>query len=62
VRIVSAIEITGTFKLRKQELAVEGYDRGKVSDALYFDDRQQRAYTAVDESLYERLLSGKMRV
>jgi fatty-acyl-CoA synthase len=62
LRIVSAIEMTGTFKLRKQELASEGYDRARVSDALYFDDRQQRAYTAVDDSLYQQLQSGKMRV
>jgi len=62
LRIVSAIEITGTFKLRKQDLALEGYDRAKVSDALYFDDRQQRAYTALDESLYQQLQSGTMRV
>jgi len=62
LRIVSAIEITGTFKLRKQELAIEGYDRARVSDALYFDDRQRQAYTAVDESLYQQLQSGRMRV
>jgi fatty-acyl-CoA synthase len=62
LRIVSAIEITGTFKLRKQDLALEGYDRAKVSDALYFDDRQQRAYTALDESLYQQLQSGTMRL
>jgi len=62
LRIVSAIEMTGTFKLRKQELAIEGYDRTRVSDALYFDDRQQRAYTAVDESLYQQLQGGKLRV
>ncbi|HEY6922220.1 MAG TPA: long-chain-acyl-CoA synthetase [Steroidobacteraceae bacterium] len=62
LRIVAAIEITGTFKLRKQELAIEGFDRTKVSDALYFDDRQQRAYTALDESLYRQLQNGKLRV
>ena len=48
--------------LRKQELAIEGYDRARVSDALYFDDRQRQAYTAVDESLYQQLQSGRMRV
>jgi fatty-acyl-CoA synthase len=62
VRIVPALEITATFKLRKQELAMEGFDRGRITDALYFDDRQQGAYTVLDESLYQRLQSGKMRV
>ena len=62
LRIVSGIELTGTFKLRKQELAVAGYDRTKIDDALYVDDRQQQAYTALDEPLYVRLQSGKMRL
>lgn len=62
VRVVSAIEITGTFKLRKQDLAAEGFDRTRITDALYFDDRQQRAYRVLDQSLYEMLQSGKLRV
>jgi fatty-acyl-CoA synthase len=62
LRIVSAIEITGTFKLRKQELSIEGYDRTKISDPLYFDDRARAAYTPLDEALYQRLQSGNMRV
>src|SRR6202030_4162849 len=36
LRIVRGIEITGTFKLKKQDLAVQGYDRTKIDDALYF--------------------------
>jgi fatty-acyl-CoA synthase len=62
LRIVPAIELTGTFKLRKQELAAEGYDRLRISDAVYFDDRQQRAYVPLDEALYARLQAGKVRV
>jgi fatty-acyl-CoA synthase len=62
LRIVPGIEITGTFKLRKQELAVQGYDRSKIEDALYFDDRQQQTYTALDEGAYARLLGGMIRL
>jgi fatty-acyl-CoA synthase len=62
LRIVAGIEITGTFKLKKQELALEGYDRAKVRDALYMDDRAQQAYTPLDDALYERLQAGKVRV
>jgi fatty-acyl-CoA synthase len=62
VRIVRGIEITGTFKLRKQELAVQGYDRSKIEDALYIDDRQRQAYVALDEAAYARLLGGMMRL
>ncbi len=62
LRIVSAIELTGTFKLRKQDLAAEGYDLTRIRDALFFDDRQQRAYVRLDEGLYARLKEGKVRV
>jgi fatty-acyl-CoA synthase len=62
LRIVRGIELTGTFKLRKQELAMQGYARASIDDALYFDDRQQQAYTNLDDSVHARLRSGKMRL
>jgi fatty-acyl-CoA synthase len=62
LRIVPALELTGTFKLRKQELAREGYDRTLVSDTVYFDDRRQQRYVELDQSLYEKLRTGKVRI
>jgi len=62
VRIVSAIELTGTFKLRKQELALEGYDPARVRDALYVDDPEAGAYVALDAKLHGRLLAGTLRI
>lgn len=62
LRIVRGIEITGTFKLKKQELAAQGYDRTKIDDALYFDDRQQQAYRTLDESAYAKIQGGNLRL
>ena len=62
LRIVSALELTGTFKLRKQDLALEGYDPERVSDALYIDDGTRDAYVPLDARLHARLKSGKLRV
>jgi fatty-acyl-CoA synthase len=62
VRIVSALELTGTFKLRKQELALEGYDRARVRDALYIDDATRGRYVPLDDELYARLNAGKLRI
>jgi len=62
IRIVSAIELTGTFKLRKQELALEGYDPARVRDALYVDDPAADAYVALDANLHGRLLAGMLRI
>ena len=62
LRLISNIEMTGTFKLRKQEPATEGFDCTRIKDALYFDDRQQESYVRLDDALYGRLREGKVRV
>jgi len=62
VRIVAAIELTGTFKLRKQEPALEGYDPARIQDAMYFYDREQQSYITLDAALYARLEAGELRV
>jgi fatty-acyl-CoA synthase len=62
LRIVSALELTGTFKLRKQELALEGYDPARVRDALYIEDATRAAYVPLDAELHSRLQAGKLRL
>jgi fatty-acyl-CoA synthase len=62
VRIVPAIELTGTFKLRKQSLALEGYDPGRVSGALYVADAARDAYVPLEAALYQRLQAGTLRL
>jgi fatty-acyl-CoA synthase len=62
VRLVAALDITGTFKLRTQELARQGYDLGQVSDALYLDDAAGGAYLRLDAALYQGIVSGKLRL
>jgi fatty-acyl-CoA synthase len=62
LRIVPTLETTGTFKLRTQELARQGFDPAKVSDALYLDDAARGEYLRLDAPLYERIVSGEQRV
>ena len=62
IRVVTAIELTGTFKLRKHELALEGYDLTRVRDALYMDDAAQGAYVPLDTKLHARLKAGQLRL
>lgn len=62
VRIVSRLEITGTFKLRTQELAREGYDPRAVSDALYVDDAARGEYLRLDAPLYQKIAAGSVRL
>ena len=62
VRIVPALELTGTFKLRKQDLAEQGYDPSVIADEIHFDDRQAQSYVRLDVPLYERIRSGGVRL
>ena len=62
LRIVSALELTGTFKLRKQELALEGYDPARIRDQLYMDDAARGDYVPLDAELHARLKAGKLRI
>jgi fatty-acyl-CoA synthase len=62
IRIVTALELTGTFKLRKTELALEGYDPARVRDALYLDDAGRGAYVPLDAQRYSQLQAGRLRI
>jgi fatty-acyl-CoA synthase len=62
VRIMAAIELTGTFKLRKHELALEGFDPSRVSDTLYVLDTAVDAYVPLDAATYARLQTGMLRL
>jgi fatty-acyl-CoA synthase len=62
LRIVPSIELTGTFRLKKNELALQGYDPARVSDPMYFDDRVLETYVKVDAALYERIRAGSLRL
>ena len=62
LRICEALEITGTFKLKKQRLAGEGYDPALITDPIYFDDRVRDAFVRLDTALYQRIRSGNARL
>jgi fatty-acyl-CoA synthase len=62
VRIVDAIELTGTFKLKKQDLAMQGYDPGAISDSLYIEDAARDTFTRFDVPAYQRLQAGTLRL
>jgi fatty-acyl-CoA synthase len=62
LRIVAALELTGTFKLRKHELALEGFDPTRVRDAVYIDDSERSEYVRLDARLHEQLQAGTLRL
>jgi fatty-acyl-CoA synthase len=62
LRIVTALDVTGTFKLRKQELAEQGYDPGRFADPLYFHSVGQGGYVRLDALLHQRIIQGLERL
>jgi len=62
LRLGKTIAATATFKPAKALLAREGYDPGRVDDALYVDDRATGRFVVLDSALHDRLGSGHMRL
>jgi fatty-acyl-CoA synthase len=62
LRIKDRIDVTATFKHKKNELAREGFDLAAVSDPVYFDDPQLEAYVRFDAKLYDRIATGAVRL
>ncbi|KAK9394005.1 very long-chain acyl-CoA synthetase [Crotalus adamanteus] len=62
VRIQDAIEITGTFKYRKVQLAEEGFNPAVVKDALYFLDDKEKTYLPLTEDIYNSICSNRWKL
>jgi hypothetical protein len=54
--------VTGTFKLKKGELAAEGFDPTKIEDPIYFRDPQRDTYVQLTPEVYEDLKAGRLRL
>ena len=61
VRILPAIDTTGTFKPRKMDLVADGYDPGKVKGALYFRD-PKKGYLKVTKEVFDKIAAGAVKV
>jgi fatty-acyl-CoA synthase len=62
LRILSEIEVTTTFKPKKQDLLRDGYDPAALTDVLYFNDRSRPGFVRLDNALFERIQGGHVRL
>jgi fatty-acyl-CoA synthase len=62
VRLLPALEATGTFKPRKQDLVQAGFDPERIKDPLYFDDVPAQRYVPLDAELFAAITSGRVRI
>jgi len=62
LRIRGEMEITGTLKYRKADLARQGFDPTASADALYFDDAAAQEYVRLDEAAHASIVAGALRL
>jgi len=62
IRLMSRLPLTETFKVKKQALARDGFDIGRLSDPVYLLDPARGAYQRLDPDLHDQLLRGELRL
>ena len=62
LRLCSELELTETFKNKKQQLVAEGYDPARVADALFVDLGASAGYVRLDQALFETVQTGNLRL
>lgn len=61
VRLLPALETTGTFKMRKVDLVADGYDPALVKGAMFFLD-PKKGYIKLTKAVHDRIAAGAVRV
>lgn len=54
--------MTGTFKQQKFRLVDEGFNPSTITDPLYFLDNSKQTYILLTKEVYERILSGQIKL
>ena len=62
LRLREKLELTETFKPKTFRLASEGFDPDVITDALYFDDPNGKAYARLDQTIFDRIAAGRIRL
>jgi fatty-acyl-CoA synthase len=62
LRIRNEIDVTSTFKDRKNVFVREGYDPVATGDVIYFNHPERRAFVRLDAELYDRIQACQVRL
>ena len=62
LRVRDELPVTATLKHRKSDLVLDGYNPAATADAIYFNDLERGALVRVDETLYDRIQAGQIRL
>ncbi|MEN9855703.1 MAG: hypothetical protein RLZZ157_829, partial [Pseudomonadota bacterium] len=61
LRFQSEVEVTGTFKYKKQDLVKEGFDPAHIKDPLYVFDAPTGQYQPLTSARFADIQAGNMR-
>lgn len=61
IRIMSELPMTGTFKLKKRDLQLEGYNVNKITDAIYII-QNDGSYKRLSAEKYQQIQSGHAKL
>ncbi|XP_029414344.1 bile acyl-CoA synthetase isoform X2 [Nannospalax galili] len=62
IRVQDSLEITGTFKLVKSQLAREGFDVGIITDPLYILDNKAQTFQTLTPDVYQSVCEGTWKL
>ncbi|KAG5896525.1 hypothetical protein JTB14_020498 [Gonioctena quinquepunctata] len=62
VRILKKLDMTGTYKLKKNDLQEEGFDPSKISDSIYYLNGSTGVYDKLTPEIYNGINNGFVRV
>ena len=62
IRIAKEIEITGTFKYKKNDLVKDGFDPSVVKDKMYFASLNQNNYIDLDQDSFQKISDKEVKL
>uniref|UniRef100_A0A8B9LV60 long-chain-fatty-acid--CoA ligase n=1 Tax=Astyanax mexicanus TaxID=7994 RepID=A0A8B9LV60_ASTMX len=62
LRVQTSLDMTETFKQQKKKLVEDGFCPQAVQDPLYFLDGSKKTYVQLSQSLYDDIITGKIRL
>ena len=62
LRVQPQIEVTGTFKQKKVDLARDGFNPAATGDPIFLNDPVKRAFVPLDPALYGKIERGEIRL
>jgi fatty-acyl-CoA synthase len=62
LRLQQDVQVTGTLKYSRADLVGQAFNPSLTTDAIYFDSPELQLFTRLDETLFDRIQRGQIRL